>query len=1138
MPENAGISFYFSNSYKRLASLFTEVHRQTADLSPFVKEHVIVQTRGMQKWLSLQVAAADDVFANFEFLGVSSFFRKLYCRLGNVPESASVYSVQVLKWIIYRILQQRVENEAHFAVIREYADGDAYKMFQLASSLADLFEQYMIYRPRMIEKWGEGSRYFREGGAFIPHDHELWQMTLWRYIKACIPGDIPDRVQLRERLSGMLETTEGKSAIRKVFGTQVSVFGITVMPEYFLPVFEKLARHIRVHFFLMNPSPAEYWFDIVSRKEKLQQEKKHVKENEIDPALLHFEVGNPLLASLGKVGRDFLSAVYTLESAHTNAKEAFVVNSSGTLLSSIKADITSLRDRTETGEKGTFCTDDRSVEIVSCYSPLREAEVLSDIILDMFNSKTRGFTGLKASDILVVTPDIDTYSPYIDQVFSRFDGSDQRKRPFIPYTIADRSFHRENLEAGVMKKILSLPGSRARISDVFGIVDSRPVRENFDLSPEDIYSLRQMVKEAGIRWGIDKHHRKRLGLPEYEAASWRWGFLRLLAGYAMQQETGRDFAGMIPCEGIEGDRTRALGKFVTIVETIFSFLKDKDRPKPYFEWITVFQAMADTLFGAGQGEEETTGAGTVQGILADIGTNIEEGVFEHTADKEARLTFDVFREEFVRYLDMRERSARSFLSRGITFSSVVPMRSIPFRVICMIGMNEEDFPRKTRYHDYNLIHLYPQKGDRNTRDNDLYLFLEMLLSAEDKLYVSYTGKSIKDDSERLPSQAVLQLTDYVDSGFVVKGHEKGRVSDYIWIQHPLQPFSITYFTDSDGERPIFTYRENLFYRPEIPAERTCLPEIAPPGPMHDSGLYAVTVNTLTRFFRDTAQFFHRNRVGADFAGLEPPLEDREVYDTDGLMDFAVRELIVKGLINKADTDWELRLMGEREALPFGKYRKTYVARKKREAQALFNKIQTTAGRLSAVAYESAAHKINGVEISVQGIPVIRKGHGDMLVGWHAAAEKPKYLIEALLCHLLFNAVRDAAKEVITCFVFTDEVVTLGSVDRDSAREQLAGIVELYLKGLTTPLVFFPASSYVFAKSLNRYKDPDKAFGQAKRCFFDEYMNPEINNSRHYQHYFASRELFDACREEFVKNSRTVFSGFFNGLGKDHDTHRE
>ncbi len=1129
VTQNRGINFYFSNSYRQLARLYTDLQRREPLSSPFSKEITIVQTDGMQKWLCLESARMNSVFANFEFFGVNSFFRKLYYLLGKEQEDTSVYSVRVLKWMIYRIFKQTLGEEPAFSPIEAYAGGKDYKVFQLSSTMADLFEQYMIYRPDMIEAWNRGGLFYETRGGRGGDFHEKWQMTLWQYIKARTQGARPDRVEMRNRLHEKFADKDFCHILREKLGGRVCLFGFTVLPEYYLTLFESLSAHIRVNFFLMNPCPGEYWFDIVDKREKYAKEKRFFLEKGMDPELLYLDTGNPLLSFYGKVGRDFFANIFSLDSAHNKSEEAVVNTGRDTLLACLQTDIHTLENRSGPEHREAADPADRSVRIVSCYSPLREVEVLADYLLEMFDTKSGRVEGLAASDILVVMPDIETYAPYIEQVFSGFSGADPN-RPFIPYTVSDRVFTGENTVAGVMKKILELPGTRAGAPDIFAIIESRPVREAFALSSEDIATIRGWIEHAGIRWGIDGKHREILGLPAYDARSWKWGMNRLMAGYAMEQAPEKTIFGLIPCESVRAGEAELLGKFRTIVDTLSGFLREKEEPKTGDRWAALLSDLSATLFGNLPKDEDRVDAPDIHTILAGIGGNIRTGFSEKGKDPGVPMPFEVFRAEFSRYLDVPPGADNRFLSRGVTFSSMVPMRSIPFRVICMLGMNEEDFPRKNRLSEFDLIERFPKKGDRSTRDNDLYLFLEMLLSAQDRLYISYTGKNIMDNSDIPPSRAVSHLTDYIDKRFFLRDDPDKTVTDMIHVRHPLQPFSRRYFSENAETGPLFTYRPKLCFDPDTTGAEKELPQVELPGGDAGAAFYDIQLDELIRFFIDPCRFFNEKRLRLSFPMVEHPLEPDEVFEENSLLDFRVKQEMINSRIKGKNPDWPVQIMDAEGLLPYGKFKHRYLADRKQEALNLVDRLSSRAGTLSGMERLPLETEVCGVRIRAD-LPFVTNGRESVLVGWHPAKKKAKYLLRAWLSLILASACAKETDPPRICYAFDGEVVDRSGMDPDTAKRILGEITGLYLEGIGSPLVFFPDSGYQYMEILHSKGDWEKALLEAQKRFYGgPWVRAEIEDSAHFCHYFERINPFRQYREEFIHNSVVVWQEFFDFQG--------
>ena len=301
---------------------------------------------------------------------------------------------------------------------------------------------------------------------------------------------------------------------------RIAVFGISYLPKYHMDILAATARITEVNLFLLSPT-REYWADIISQKEKAR----------LMPAdrALRIE-GNPLLASLGKLGRDFSDMVLEIGDVAAAQEDLYADPGETSLLQQVQSDILDLSGAGEEGEKRPLGPDDRSIQIHSCHSPMREVEVLYDNILALLEQEDQ----LAPRDIVVMTPDIETYAPYVSTVFQGCQDPSRK----IPYSIADRNLTSEGQVAAVVLKLLALPGSRLSVIQLFDILEATPVSRRFDLDEDELERIRGWLDDTRVRWGLDEQDRIRLGLPGYRENSWRAGLDRLLLGYAMPEEDG------------------------------------------------------------------------------------------------------------------------------------------------------------------------------------------------------------------------------------------------------------------------------------------------------------------------------------------------------------------------------------------------------------------------------------------------------------------------------------------------------------------------------------------------------------------------------------------------------------------------
>ncbi|HOW99091.1 MAG TPA: exodeoxyribonuclease V subunit gamma, partial [Deltaproteobacteria bacterium] len=837
-----GLKLFAGNRLETLVRTLSD-HLSEPLASPLAPEVIIVQSKGMEHWLSMQLASRHGVCSNCTFPFPHTVMNRLFRQvLDGLPE-ASAFEPESMAWRVMAVLPGLLDSPG-FETLKSYLADDrtGVKLYQLSSCLADLFDTYLVFRPGMILGWQSG-RLSMPGPA---RSVETWQCALWRAVSEGRGHEHP--AALRERFLASL----GPAAVPKLPG-RLSLFGISSLPPFYLEVFHALSRFIPVSFYLLNPC-REYWGDIRSRGEMAGMPLLR-RETVQD---LHLEEGNGLLASLGAVGRDLFDMLQEYEVCEFDAFEDVEPD---TLLKSVQRDILDLVSPGP--EDGRVVKEgDRSIQVHSCHSPMREVEVLRDSLLALFDSDP----GLRPEDVLVMSPDIELYAPFIQAVFDV-----PRKDPdFLPFAIVDRSLKTSNSIADVLMAILDMSTSRFEATRVLELLESEPLRRRFGLAEGDITPIERWVRETGIRWGIDASWKRDRGLPDYPGNTWEFGLDRMLLGYAMTSEGGAGFAGVLPYDDIEGDSSLVLGSFLSFLRSLFERVRDFGRARTLHEWSALLEGLLAEFFAV---EEEA--ASQVSGLRA---------LFKGLGDMQDRagmaqpLGLDVIRAHLKGRIGA-VAEGRNFLSGGMTFCAMLPMRSVPFKVVCLLGMNHDAFPRHQRALGFDLIGRQPRRGDCNQRNKDLYLFLEALLSARSVFYASYLGQSMQDNAPIPPSVALSTLLEHVEGAY--RDGEGKPVGDRIHTRHCLQAFNPRYFT---GAGPLFSYsRENADAARALlqpgRTERAFLGDrLADPG----DEWRVVDVGTLCSFFRDPAKFLLEHRLKMAIPGRPPFMEDFEPVEVTDL----------------------------------------------------------------------------------------------------------------------------------------------------------------------------------------------------------------------------------------------------------------
>jgi exodeoxyribonuclease V gamma subunit len=1073
-----GLILHTSNQLDLLAQRLSEVVTGPLD-SPFTPELVVVQSLASRRWLSLQIASRQGICANYEFPFLGDFVTRLVQQSSPADALVDKMSPEVLTWKIDSLLPQFLSRKEFSPVAKYLSDGDALKRFQLAGRLADLFDQYRVYRPEMVSDWTDGRKTRKED--------EAWQAALWRGL-----GEAPgfDQALDRLRARGFEDT------VQLDLPKRVSIFAPTSIPPAYLELLFQLSRIREVHLFLLRPS-REYRGDDPTAKKRARL------GLEASPA-----TGNPLVTSWGKVDADLTDMLLEMQERLAvpvdDADEEFREFAPVTLLGTLQSDILAAQNRgAETGDgsekipRVAVRPDDRSLGLHSCHSPMREVEVLYDQLLDCFET----MPDLQPRDVLVMTPEIEKYAPFIRGVF----GYPESELMRIPYSLADRHPRSESLPLDTFLTLLDLPGSRYTAPQIFALFGARALRTRFQFSDEDLSLIRDWIEETAIRWGVDAADRSRAGLPALDTNTWRHGLRRLLLGYAMAGEKKDLFEGILPHDEVEGDGAEVLGRFISATEALFRLTEEFEHPRPLLEWV---EPLLETVeqFLMPEGEEELREVRFLRTIIDQLRT-----VADSVATG-AKIEFRVVRHYLAEQLATMEQRGQ-FFKGHVTFCALKPIRSVPARVVCLLGINDQVFPRRPQPAQFDLMARSTRAGDPSARQDDRYSFLETLLSAREKLLISYVGRSPTHNHEIPPSVVVSELFDYLDQAFVFPGKKSARA--FVLTEHPLQAFSPRYFSGRAADRRFFSYSEaNAEASRSISAGRaTAMPPfITDPLPQMEELKGSVELRELIDFWKNPSKYFVRKRLGLSLWESEDCLSDVEPFDLDHLERYKIKEEL---LANELETGKRLpyEVFEARGILPAGTIGELHLRSMKSEVQKLADVVRS---------HIAVGKKDEPVAVDLQ-LKTFRLGgkihsiYAGQCVHFRTAKLNPKDHLRAWIEHLALCALTEDGKPE-TVLIGRDAVVTFGRVS--SARPVLQTLCELFSEGSTLPLRFFPESGMAFVEAeRSRKGDP---FKKAKDKWEGMWRKNEKPRGERDDVFIARCFDVDSLDERFVELARLIF----------------
>lgn len=784
---------YHSNDLELLKELLA--HKlQENPAGPFEQEAILVQSQGMSHWLKMQLAESLGVAAQIEFPLPSKFIWRVFNALKPELPKRTHFDKQIMAWKLMALLPTLAEQEVCAPIAHYLQHPDAnialLKRYQLAQNIADTFDQYLIYRPDWLLHWESGQNTIVHKNQTQDLGVHAWQPVVWRELIKHTPVQLPDgtlpqehRGRVHLQLKQLMQTNG--TALATQLPKRLFVFGIATLPKVYWQVLKAISSHVDVHFYLLNPCN-EFAGDIVNNRTalKLLRNKSY--------AQTHADVGNPLLASWGKLGREFLQFVQQEEGV--SELELFYWDDKRThLLAQLQQDIFKLHNGSEqafTPEalehskfKRTVAPTDGSVRIVSAHSPLRELQRLYDQILFWLEQDST----LKSRDIVVMVPDINQYAPYIDAVFASHKAEGDYR---IRYAIADQAIAKENPIIDSFLALLNLPNSRFLSSEMLDLLGVPAIAQRFELNNDDLNHLQEWLVQAEIRWGIDGKQRADLGLPKFEQNSWRQGLKQLLLGAMLPNAAlaSGGYQGDLPVFAVEGNETERLGKLMAFIDQLDEF---RQRIQSAHLTLADWQILINDLLAAFYAPEDKE-VYAIQSIRAALDAWQEDTAL---AGFEQALSGTVVSAWFNDHLGQQTGWQR-FLAGPVNFCSLMPMRSIPFKAVCMLGMNDSDYPRRVTPMGFDLIQRFPAAGDRARREDDRYLFLEALSSAQDYLYLSYRGHDVRANSEQQPSVLVAELRDYLGESFCLEGdehqpHKDSSKAFLAWLEEelPLQPYN-------------------------------------------------------------------------------------------------------------------------------------------------------------------------------------------------------------------------------------------------------------------------------------------------------------------------------------------------------------
>ena len=850
---------------------------------PFAAEVVAVPTRGIERWLTQTLSSRlgtrpgqrDGVCANVEFPFPGRIVTEALALAGGVEPERDPWLPARLVWPLIEVVESAAQEDWLDPLTRHLQSGSDQRYSRLAQ-VARLFDEYSVWRPELIQAWARG-----ESGGVDEGRAAGWQPELWRRLRAHLNLPSP-----AERLTPACARLVSEPQVVEL-PPRLVLFGLTRLPASHLQVLEALASGRDVHLMLLHPSPAMW--------------------NSGEPR-------NRLLASWG---RDVLGLQTRVKGIGTEIHHPLLEpERRDTLLEALQSDVRAdrrppgapLRDD-DVDTRLQLAGDDHSIQIHACHGRARQVEVLREAILHRLADDPT----LEPRDVVVMCPDIEAFAPLIEATFgARAAAEGEREQravgepPALSVRLADRSLRRTTPILAVAARLLELASSRVTASEVLDLADTGPVRARFSFDDDDLAQLRDWVASSGIHWGLDAARRAAYQLTEIDAGTWATGLRRLLLGVTMTPEHGALDDRVLPLAEVQSSQIELAGRFAEFIDRLDATLRSLAGPQRVPSWTAALAAAADALMATTA--QDAWQRSQLDRLLADIDQQSDAG--------SAELALPELRALLGQRLEGRPTRA-NFRSGHLTFCTLVPMRSVPHRVVCLLGLDDGAFPRQASRDGDNLLLAEPspeataltgpRPGDRDPRTEDRQLLLDALLAARQALIITYSGNDERTNASLPPAVPVGELLDAVDAtARVAPAGATRRARDQIVIRHPLQAFDQRNFVGagSDPARAAdgvwsFEVAALAGARAFVATRHDPPPFLSEPlAPAADADL--VTLEELVAFMQRPVRAFLRQRLGVLLRSDEDEIADGLPIELDALERWGVGQRLLERRLEGAD----------------------------------------------------------------------------------------------------------------------------------------------------------------------------------------------------------------------------------------------
>ncbi len=1081
---------------------------------PMTAEVVAVPTRGVERWLTQRLShrlgtpsgREEGVCANISFPFPGTLVGQVMAAACGIDPAEDPWRPERSVWTVIELIDQHAEDPALAPLIQHLRAATPddrtggpgrLRRFASARHLADLFDHYSVHRPDLLRSWA--------AGVTVDADEDpsaAWQAHLWRLLRSRLGiaspaerfaeaggrlADVPDLLDLPER---------------------ISLFGLTRLPASYLEVLRAVADGRQVHLFLLHPS-GHLWDKVAGAAPNPPAglDRAH------DPTARL--AANPLLRSWGRDAREMQ---LVLAARHVSGGEYRPVDGNEvpvSLLGRLQADVRADRQPAglalagEAERRPLLDPADRSLQIHACHGRARQVEAVRDAVLHLLAADET----LEPRDVIVMCPDIEGFAPMIQASFGADDPMDAAAEddrdaegtglPRLRVRLADRSVRQTNPLLSVAAQLLQLAGARVTASQVLDLASRPPVARRFHFDQDDLSTLEQWVADTGVRWGLDAVHRRPWDLDHVGANTWAAGLDRLLLGVTMAEGDGRMFGTTLPYDDVPSSEVDLVGRFTELLQRLAATLDRLTGLRPVGAWVDAL--LTGTELVAVSSPSDKWQHEQLRRVLAEVteaaGPFSSSGDGPPAPDIGPELSLAEVRDLLDRRLQGRPTRA-NFRTGDLTVCTLVPMRSVPHRVVALLGLDDGAFPRHPETDGDDLLLASPQVGDRDARSEDRQLLLDALLAATEHLVVTYSGRDERTNRVRPPAVPVAELLDAVDA--TVRLTDGNPARKQIVVNHPLQPFDPRNFTPG-----ALSSAESWSYdRVQLAGSRATVHQ-ASPGPWLSCPLApldepVLQLDHLVSFAEHPVRAFLRRRLGLYLSGRTDQIEDELPIDLDALERWGVGDRLLRARLAGTAPERAAAAERARGLLPPGRLADDVMAD-------IHAEVERLAAAIASLGFEPGPADSLDIHLDLPGerglIGTVANRRGGIILVCTYSRLAAKHRLGAWVRFLAVSAARaELDASVITVgrgrghqppqVSLLAPMAATPDERRQRALDELAVIIDLYQRGMQSPLPMACETSAAWAEARHLGKDDEDACRAAEEKWNDGPFAGEMSDPEH------------------------------------------